>query len=123
MDNDILEEGILYEKDKPKFLLRPFFIWASLFLAGGVIKLMHWPGGNLLLTVCGAGLHAYCFSGTVNNQKRNILNTVGTSFGFIWICFVGWMIVDEDIHVSGFNTYIIVFMVYSAFYIWPWKDR
>lgn len=119
MDENILDKDLINNKHTKPFKIRPLIIWGIVLAVGILLRLMHWPGGAILILTSSAGAQAYSIVGYIKSKERNKLNIIFSILGFIWVFIIIGGIFFNDgypFNEKGLGVYSIVFAMYFVIY-------
>ena len=119
MEEDILDQEIVDQKNQTLFKTRPIIIWGIAITLGVLLRIMHWPFAHILIIISPAGLQAYCINGFLKSKERNALNTILSGAGMIWLVTLIVGVTVNNIHLyneNGLKAYAVTFTLYFTIY-------
>jgi cytochrome b subunit of formate dehydrogenase len=126
MEEDILDQEIGDPKNQPLFKTRPILIWGILLIIGLLFRVMHWPFASVLIIISPAGLQAYCVNGFLKPKERNILNTLLSSAGMLWlIVMIGGVLLNNGhpYNENGLKVYAVTFTLFFVLYYFFYRAK
>jgi hypothetical protein len=126
MEEDILDQEIVDQKNQTLFKTRPIIIWGIVLIIGLLFRVLHWPFASVLIIISPAGLQAYCINGFLKPKERNALNTILSGAGMIWlIALIGGMLFNDGhpYNENGLKVYVVTFTVFFILYYFIYRAR
>lgn len=98
-------------------------IWLTAIIFALLIKLMHWPGGNIVLCISSAGFCSYSFFGLIFSKAKDKLSVSLSFVSILWVLFIfygnyfrnGYPLNLYGISIFGITLFII-FTIHFAIY-------
>ena len=120
MNEDIIDQDLVVQKHKPFFKKSILFMWVLIIVLAVIFRIMHWPGGSILLVISTAGLHAYGVVGFRKSKGKRFLIGVLNIIGLFWSAFLLKEFLDTDSFAifssAGFGFYCLLLLVFITTY-------
>jgi len=118
MDEDNILDA---PSDKPKYYFRvwPIITWSIFLFFGLIFKVMHWPGANVLIIICSAGLFAWSLTDWIFLKPIKFVIPIVSVISIAWFATIIWGATlnnGRPFNYNGIVFYLGVFAVYFLVY-------